>query len=301
MDLAQVSFTGAVLFALGACVSLDGLASRAGDKGSDDAPPAKGGGGGASSSGGGSTSGGASSGSSTSGGGGAPDAAAAPDCPGKAYPSGVRVGTYCVDATEVTNAHYILFLADVGDTPAAGSQPAECAFNTTLVPNELFSGPPMFPVVQVNWCQAYAYCKWAGKRLCGAIGGGTVSATTTAWKDASKDQWFHACTYGGTRAYPYGATYNSSACNGSDVSTNQDATAVMAYSKCEGGYAGVFDMSGNVREWEDSCDGTTGAGDHCRTRGGAADNGELHLTCDHDESYGRDYTSARTGFRCCAE
>lgn len=34
------------------------------------------------------------------------------------------------------------------------------------------------------------------------------------------------------------------------------------------GYAGLYDMSGNVEEWDDSCKASTGPDDYCRLRGG---------------------------------
>jgi len=221
-------------------------------------------------------------------------------CPGLPLPIGVRVGTYCVDSTEVTNAHYQKFLAAVGTVPAPGTQPSFCSFNTEYASADAGAPPPDYPVVSVDWCDARAYCAWAGKRLCGKIGGGASSASTE-WKDPKVDQWHQACTFGGTRTYPYGSTYDGVACNGSDaIGSTQQATATKHFALCQGGYAGVFDMSGNVREWQDSCAGTAGASDSCRTRGGAADNGELHLMCDRDEAMPRDYASARTGFRCCS-
>ena len=303
MKLARLFATGAVAFAVGACVSLEGLVSGqnddpGGEPNQVDPYAGQGSSGSGRSPGG---SGSASSSSSSSGAGTSSDSGSPPPppCPGKPLPPGVWVGSYCVDSTEVTNFQYDAFLNDVGPTPAAGSQPAECAFNTSYAPNSL-RGPPGFPVTAVNWCQAHAYCKWAGKRLCGSIGGGSVDPKTVAWKDPNVDQWHRACTFAGTRVYPYGGTYLPTACNGSDVSAQQVAVPVMTYPKCEGGYSGIFDMSGNVREWEDSCDGAVGEADRCRTRGGAADNGQLHLTCDHDESYDRSYTSFRTGFRCCS-
>jgi hypothetical protein len=83
--------------------------------------------------------------------------------------------TMCIDATEVTNAHYAAFLAS---SPAPGSGPGACTWNVRYEP--LFHWPPpperaAFPVVDVDWCDAFAYCAWAGKRLCGDPGGGPGS------------------------------------------------------------------------------------------------------------------------------
>jgi hypothetical protein len=60
----------------------------------------------------------------------------------------------------------------------------------------------------------------------------------------------------------------------------------------------VASLSGNVREWEDSCDGI-GQSANCLLRGGCfSDNGSL--TCAFSYGYGRDIAYGFVGFRCCS-
>jgi hypothetical protein len=94
-------------------------------------------------------------------------------------------GRYCIDSTEVTNAHYAAFLA-MSPTPSSGW------------PAPVDQG--RHPVTFVDWCDAFAFCRWAGKRLCGKIGDGANAPADLA--NAAKSQWFNACTAGGTKAYP---------------------------------------------------------------------------------------------------
>ncbi len=135
-----------------------------------------------------------------------------------------------------------------------------------------------------------------GKRLVRRHWRRSVPFGSFAKADAS--EWFNACSNGGKQAYPYGNTYSSGACNGIDYGAGGPVTAGSA-SGCEGGHKGLFDMSGNLFEWEDSCSGSSGADDSCRIRGGAFNNNEANLRCDVDATANRNQATVTIGFRCC--
>ena len=169
-------------------------------------------------------------------------------CPGRAGPTMVAVpgSNYCIDSTEVTFKDYRAFLAAAD---ASAPQHPGCGWNTSFeVMSEVAGEPDNRPVRGVDWCDAVAYCQWAGKRLCGRIGGGSAPLDDLA--DPAVSQWYRACSMAGARLYPYGGSFTPGQYNGG---TDSGVTEpVHDRATCEGGYAGVFDLSGNAREWEDS-------------------------------------------------
>lgn len=71
---------------------------------------------------------------------------------------------------------------------------------------------------------------------------------------------------------------------------------------CEGGHPGLFDLSGNVLEWEDSCNETAGSQDLCRYRGGSFLDDASSLACGDGSGVGdRSFKGAGVGFRCCGD
>jgi sulfatase modifying factor 1 len=232
---------------------------------------------------------------------------------------------YCIDSTEVTEAQYQEFLATVSFAP--GTEHARCSGNETYQPgvwfsssnpqggcNPLFWTPeltPNWPVSCVDWCDAYAYCKWAGKRLCGGIAGG---------EDASPDnvdssQWGYACSQGGVTRYPYGDEFSSSTCDGATFAGTEKFdqncgcfihSDVGSWTACHGSMApwdSIHDMSGSVAEWTDHCSGDASVGIGCLARGGGMlDNSPDSLACSNELGL-TFYRSTRsdTGFRCCKD
>jgi formylglycine-generating enzyme required for sulfatase activity len=154
-------------------------------------------------------------------------------------------------------------------------------------------------VTYVDWCDAYAYCLGAGKRLCGKIGGGPN--TYTDFSNAGFSQWYYVCSFNGMRKFPYGNIYDPSRCN-TYLSSNVDShTDVRAKSNCQSGFPGIYDLSGNVAEWEDSCEGL-GMHQYCRVRGGSSspDLDYEYTSCGTvDYGSNRSTTDRNYGFRCC--
>jgi formylglycine-generating enzyme required for sulfatase activity len=216
-------------------------------------------------------------------------------------------GSYCIDQTEVTNQQYSAFLP-----VAPTTQIADCSWNTSFVPatSSTCAAPlpydpvnrPNHPVSCIDWCDAYAYCQVAGRRLCGAIAGGAVPVASAA--DANQSQWFRACSNAGTRRYPYGNLYQGQSCNGLD-GPSPTTVPVASMSLCQGGYQFLYDMSGNVREWENACSGT-GATGTCAQRGGSyldpdSTPPSTTLECSSVAPIRRDTRDRLIGFRCCLD
>jgi formylglycine-generating enzyme required for sulfatase activity len=214
----------------------------------------------------------------------------------------VAVDGFCIDSTEVTNAHYQTFLASA---PDASLFPPTCtAWKSTF--KQMVAPPPGsddYPAVWVDWCDAYAYCAWAGKRLCGRIGGGPLAPG--GMNDVAQDEWYAACSNVGANQFPYGNTFDPSACNGPE----RDAGSVLpptSLPNCTGGVAGISQMVGNADEWIDSCaSGMTGpeAGAvKCERRSGSWDNpaGTMQ-TCAFSRTGSRNEEDSDIGFRCCAD
>jgi len=213
---------------------------------------------------------------------------------------------YSIDATEVTRVQYATWLATTSDATLGAQDPANCGWNSSFKPGADWYDPGAMgarPVAYVDWCDAYAYCAGVGKRLCGKIGGG--SNLWTDYADPSASQWFNACSSGGVNTYTFGSTYDPAACNGLDLGKG-GTTVAASLTGCQSpvaGFVGVYDLTGSLSEWEDSCSGVGVVG-ACAIRGGAYIDGAKPLVCGTHYSNLRsgDYGGlATTGFRCCSK
>ena len=226
-----------------------------------------------------------------------PDGASTRDpCPSDAGARMVFAGAVCIDSTEVTRAQYAAFLAS---KPTVASAPPECAFKTSFVPSAEWpppAGTEARPVIYVDWCDATAYCKWAGKRVCGSRQGGPLQTTQG---NSTTSQWYYACSNDGLRGFPYGPTYQPKACNGIDVEAGAPMP-VASLASCDAGFGGLFDMAGNVQEWFDGCDkvdGGAGANDSCLLGGGSFN--LANVGCNTVFVGPRSLTFFDLGIRCC--
>jgi sulfatase modifying factor 1 len=219
---------------------------------------------------------------------------------------------YSIDVTEVTKGQYEVWLATNPALPPTTEPTCGYVYSySEQGGRDIYSGTDSdhHPVVYVDWCDAYAYCAGVGKRLCGAIGGGSMPWIGIGLaNDETQGQWFRACTSGGANTYPYGNTYQATYCDGADYwnnSSTEQTVAVGSLTNCvtsASGYSGVYDLSGNVFEWQDSADtaAAIGAGATCRFQGGAYYAASSQVSCDFAYGAVRNGVYPYIGFRCCS-
>jgi formylglycine-generating enzyme required for sulfatase activity len=205
-------------------------------------------------------------------------------------------------------------------TPVPGEEPPEGLYY--WCEHEVWNSLPADAAVRcVDFCDAFAYCAWAGKRLCGRVGGPSQSVFSDpngfqslgATAASVESEFVNACTQGGTTIYPYGNQYEEGKCidaawvaaNGPNALSVSDA----AERPCHGTtppFDSIYDLSGSVREWQNLCT-SNGIATSCYSAGGSAYEQDSELqgsvqSCVGYLGHTEPLTLSRQfGFRCCAD
>ena len=145
----------------------------------------------------------------------------------------VQLSPYYLDRFEVSNKQYRTCVSAQQCTPPQ-------LFSSHLL-GQYWNAPggthDDYPVIYVDWNQATAYCKWAGKQL----------PTEAQWERAARGDWNGKYPWGNktpdcTIANYYGSPGGVDApCNGDPVAVNSLKPGVS--------FTGAYHLAGNVAEW----------------------------------------------------
>lgn len=214
------------------------------------------------------------------------------------------IGPFAIDRTEVSIAQFERFVQATGLVTAAeknGGYTFEAGwaqrkgwswrapFGKAALPDE--------PAVHVNYDEAAAFCKWAGKRL----------PTDAEWGEAAyterRSEPTDGFISGRTYRYPTGDTPQGANCLGDCGSVKTIANAATSRGKghsevgtTKRGINGLFDMGANVWEWVNS-----GSSNEKRTRGGSWWYGADNMRDDHVQSKPAGMSAVYIGFRCARD
>ena len=189
----------------------------------------------------------------------------------------IAKGAPCIEATEFTNERFAAFLSARGND-CEGRPCYEASGRPALVRKgarwEVFGRQHSHPVVNVTWHAAKAACAHDGGFLC------------------KSEHWGKACSPDGRR-FAYGKTFEKARCN--VLERGVGATLpVRNLEKCAGGLDGLYDMSGNVWEWVDTC-----IKRRCLVRGGSFSTYVDFAPCGYQDGYYPVVREPNVGFRCC--
>lgn len=213
----------------------------------------------------------------------------------------IYLDAYWIDAYEVSNGMFGVFVADTGYQTAAERQGYSYMYSSSgsweeftgvnwLHPLGANTGAEeSLPVVHVNYYDASAYCSWAGGRL----------PTEAEWEKAGRGD--------DGRMFPWGNDFNQSLLRSN---TSGGPVSIYSYSGGQSPY-GVFNMSGNVYEWTSDWYGSsyyqsspyenpTGpdSGDWKALRSGGWASSEFNVRITSRDVSGPDYMNHLLGFRC---
>ena len=138
----------------------------------------------------------------------------------------VWLDAYWIDQTDITNAMYALCVR-AGQCRRPNNDQSASHLDYYL--NDQFAD---YPVLYINWYQAFDYCAWAGRKL------------------PTEAQWEKAARGAEARTYPWGEDISCLKTNflGASGPCLGDTSPAGSYPQNASSY-GALDMAGNVWQW----------------------------------------------------
>jgi sulfatase modifying factor 1 len=145
----------------------------------------------------------------------------------------IHLDAFYIDKYEVTNADYSKFLQATGGKPP-----------WHWPQGKIEAGKEKLPVYNVNWFEATAYCKWAGKRL----------PTEAEWEKAARGGLDRNRYAWGDDDVDFTEKYiqppqGHGSLSGEPVPAHISGTDAKPVGSFKPNGYGLYDMIGNVREW----------------------------------------------------